>query len=127
MKIVGGVVAAIAVIGLFSLPAIKHNTTQELVRNVTVTGKERITETDGEGRASSKYLIFTDRETFENTDSFWGWKFNSSDVYGKIEKGYVCDFRVVGWRVQFLSAYRNILQASCKKPDEKVPNVPTGQ
>ena len=55
--------------------------TEETV-TITVTDKERITEKDSDGGTSSKYLIFTDSETFENTDSTLFWKFNSSDVYG---------------------------------------------
>jgi hypothetical protein len=93
--------------------ALTYNS-EETVSNVKVTGKERITVGSGEG-TSSKYLIFTNREVFENTDTILFLKFNSSDVYGAIQPDQTCEFRVVGWRVPFLSMYRNIISASCEK------------
>ena len=71
--------------------------------NVTVTGKERVTSGD-----SSKYLIFTEGETFENTDFLFVGKFNSSDIYGKIKEGETYTFAVGGLRIPILSSYRNI-------------------
>jgi len=81
--------------------------------NVKVTGKERIVESNGD-QTTSKYLIFTEGEVFENTDTLLKMKFNSSDLYGKIKDGQTCTFTVNGWRVQFLSMYRNILSAECR-------------
>jgi hypothetical protein len=69
-----------------------------------VTEKERIITAD-----SSKYLIFTEAEVFENTDDFSVLKTNSSDFYARIEKGKTYCFSVVGFRVSFLSWYRNII------------------
>lgn len=81
--------------------------------NVVIDGKERITVSNGD-RTESKYLIFTDKEVFENTDTLLRGKFNSSDFYGKIKVGQTCNFLVSGWRVPFLSMYRNILEYDCK-------------
>ena len=61
----------------------------------------------------SKYLIFAREETLKNVDTWWGLKFNSSDIYGKINTGQTCDFTVTGLRFAFFSWYRNILQADC--------------
>lgn len=72
---------------------------------VYVKDKERITESQ-----SGKYLIFTDKEVFENTDSILYWKFNSSDFYSEIEKEQTYKFRVYGFRIPFLSWYRNIIE-----------------
>lgn len=119
---VGVIILAAGV--LLILPIIKHTVTREIIHKTVITGKERIVETDNEGRASSKYLIFTKNETFENTDSLWGWKFNSSDVYGKIKEGQICTFKVVGWRLPLLSWYRNILKAECSHPNDI--QVPSG-
>lgn len=89
-----------------------HFATMDTVSGVVVQDKERIV--TGTGTAQeSKYLIFTDKETFENTDSFLAMKFNSSDLYGSIREGATCDFTVTGWRVPVLSWYRNILSATC--------------
>ena len=74
----------------------------------TVTDKERVTYNSGE-TIDSKYLIFTEAETFECTDQFIVGKFNSSDVYGMIKEGKKYKFTVYGVRVPFMSMYRNIV------------------
>ena len=83
---------------------------------ITVSDKERIVESDSDGNTSSKYLIFTENEVFENTDSLFRMKFNSSDLQGSLKKGetYQCD--VYGWRVPFLSSYRNLVGCSKVAP-----------
>lgn len=58
----------------------------------------------------SKYLIFGKKEVYEDTDSLLFGKFNSSDIYGKIDPGHTYRFTVVGWRIPFFSKYRNILK-----------------
>lgn len=87
--------------------------TKETV-TATVTGKERVTSSDGNGNVKSKYLIFTETETFENTDALFAGKFNSSDFYGKIREGQTCKFTVIGWRMPVFSTYRNIIEMECK-------------
>lgn len=74
---------------------------------ITVTDKEYIVKTD-----SSKYLIFTETETFENIDCFVKFKFNSSDVYGELKIGETYNVDVYGFRVPFLSMYRNIVRVN---------------
>jgi hypothetical protein len=86
--------------GFVSLPYI---TIDEVT--VQVTGKERIQDTG--------YLVFTKEETFKNTDTIAFLKFNSSDVYGRIPVGSTCQLTVNGWRVPFLSLYRNIIKVEC--------------
>lgn len=73
----------------------------------TVTGKERIVESSGE-TVTSKYLVFTDVETFENTDMMFIGKFNSSDIQGKLIVDSTYTATVYGWRVPFMSMYRNL-------------------
>jgi hypothetical protein len=74
----------------------------------TVSDKERIVESSGEG-ISSKYLVFSPGETFENTDAWWFLKFNSSDIQGRFQVGRTYTAQVYGWRVQAFSMYRNII------------------
>lgn len=62
----------------------------------------------------SKYLIFAREETLKDVDTWWGLKFNSSDIYGRINAGQTCTFTVTGLRFAFLSWYRNILRADCQ-------------
>ena len=77
----------------------------------TVTDKERIVESDSDGNTTSKYLIFTDNGTFENTDTVWYFKFQSSDLYGKLKRGQTYEADVYGFRVGWLSMYKNIIDA----------------
>ena len=74
----------------------------------TVTDKERIITRSGKS-VSSKYLVFTDLETFENSDCLVRFKFTSSDLQGKLKEGQTYTATVYGWRVPILSMYRNIV------------------
>lgn len=81
---------------------------------ITVTDKERITEQNGDD-IDSKYLIYgTDKKgqdyVLENTDNLFRGKFNSSDVYGSIKREKTYEVTVVGYRIQFLSWYENIIK-----------------
>lgn len=99
---------------VLAISPIIHFSTMETVYEHTVTEKERIV-----GKESSKYLIFTDKEVFENTDSLLAFKYNSSDFYGRIQVGQVCSFKVTGFRIPFLSSYRNILSYNCYFPENQ--------
>jgi hypothetical protein len=81
--------------------------TDEYVK-FTVTDKERIVNNTSEG-SSSKYIIFTNRGSFENTDTVFYWKWNSSDLYSSINKDKTYIAHVYGFRVGFLSLYQNII------------------
>ncbi len=77
---------------------------------VTVTDKERINKDD-----DSKYLIFGEDENgivhvFENTDTTLRFKFNSSDIYGKVKEGETYTFVVVGIRIPIFDEYENIIK-----------------
>ena len=85
-----------------------------------VTEKERIVSRSGDG-VSSKYLIFTDRETLENTDCWRRLKFDSSDIYGALKEGGTYKFKVYGWRVPTLSWYRNVLDYEKVNVKKKAP------
>ena len=71
---------------------------------ITVTKTERINQ--GE---ESKYLVYTENETFENTDSWLYLKFDSSDLYGQMKSDQTYKVKVAGWRWKFFSSYRNIV------------------
>ena len=93
-------VVLIVVIIVNILPVCFHNT---YTATVTDKGVKRY---DG----SDKYLIYTDIGTFENTDQWLCGKFDSSDIYGRIEVGKTYEFDVVGLRVPFFSWYENIIK-----------------
>jgi len=88
--------------------SIVKNLTIETV-SITVLEKERIVEND-DGNISSKYLVFTDAEVFENTDTIFHFKFNSSDIQRDLRINETYTVEVVGFRVPFLSWYRNIIR-----------------
>lgn len=97
------VLLAIMLAGMILVSPILAYVTNDTV-TFTVKEKENIVRND-----SSKYLIYTDSEVFENTDSLWYWKWNSSDVYRDLEVGKQYEAEVYGFRVPFLSWYRNIV------------------
>ena len=71
---------------------------------ITVTDKERVPK--GE---ESYYLVFTEEEVFQNLDSWRRFKVNSSDLQGQLREGGTYLVSVYGWRIPFLSKYRNIV------------------
>lgn len=79
------------------------------VVTIKVTDKERIVTGSGESM-ESKYLVYTENETFENVDATNFLKFNSSDLQGKLKRDSVYKVMVYGYRIPFLSSYRNIVK-----------------
>jgi hypothetical protein len=78
------------------------------VRNTvtdTVTKRERVQDGD-----TSRYLVFGENEVYQNTDSLWLGKFNSSDFYRDIKPEHTYKLEVTGWRVPLMSWYRNIVK-----------------
>lgn len=78
----------------------------------TVIDKENVVNNN-----SSKYLIYTkdskDKlEVFQNTDNWFAFKVNSSDIYGQIDIGKTYEATVYGKRIRMNSFYRNILNIS---------------
>lgn len=76
---------------------------------VKITEKERIN-----SEQDSKYLIWGidkngEELVFENKDSMFRAKFDSSSVYGKLKKGKTYKLTVVGYRIPFFSTYENII------------------
>lgn len=101
---------------VFSVKIFSFNDTEY---TITVTDKDRITESsedgDGNRNTSSKYLVFTDDENgkplvFENTDCFIRLKFNSSNMQGQLKEGHTYKITVIGYRVPFFSWYQNIIK-----------------
>jgi len=55
-----------------------------------------------------RHLVYLENETLQNVDAYTAMKFNSSDLYGKIEEGRCYRFGVHGVRIGFFSMWRNI-------------------
>lgn len=85
----------------------------EKTYTITITDKDRITQKSGD-TVTSKYLVFGDDEdgnslVFENTDTLLRFKFNSSNIQGRLKTGKTYDVTVVGFRIPIFSAYENII------------------
>ena len=80
--------------------------TETEVRDVKVVRSERVCSSSDDCR----YLIFTDKGVFSNTDNIFRGKFNSSDMFGEIHQGSTYDFKVIGYRIPFLSQYQNVIE-----------------
>jgi len=103
------IIALVAIVFLVVLGTeIYYHTTQEVIK-IKVTDKEVVVTGNAES-TSSKYLIMTEDEVFENEDEFIRLKFNSSDVQNKLKVDSTYTVRVIGWRIPFLSTYRNIIE-----------------
>lgn len=73
-----------------------------------VVSKENVCEGSGDG-VQCTYLVFTEAGTFEISDAIFGTvRFNSSDVYGRVQEGHVYEITSYGWRLPFFSTYPNI-------------------
>ncbi len=108
-----GLVAAGIIVGA-GVEIASQTSPTETVR-VTVTDKERQVTRNGDD-IDSKYIVFTDKEVFQNTDNWLKGKFNSSDVQGQLQRGQQYDLQVNGYRSQVTSHYRNILSAKPVAP-----------
>lgn len=103
------VLAVIAVIAVIVM-----NFSNDHTYTVTITDKERVTTQASEGQNDSKYLIYGEDENgktyvFEDTDTLFRGKFNSSDVYGALKEGETYELTVIGFRVHILNWYENII------------------
>ena len=76
---------------------------------IVVTDKERITTGSGEN-ISSKFLVYTDGEVFENTDSILFFKFRSADLQNQLKVDSSYTVKVNGFRIPVISSFRNILE-----------------
>lgn len=110
MRYVIGFLVAIIFIGCFAVtPLIAYGTKAEAT--FTVKEKERICESSTQG-SNCRYLVYTDNGVYENTDSLWYWKWDSSDVYGSLDEGKTYKATVYGFRFPFMSWYKNIVEVT---------------
>ena len=99
----------IFIAGVIAVNVLPHYTKD--ICTITVTDKQ--IKISGK---NDKYLIFAKLDTgkaevFEDTDSMIEGKYNSSDIYGDLEKDKTYKIVVYGWRIPFWSMYRNIITA----------------
>lgn len=103
---------ALVVIAVIAVPVM--NFSNDHTYTVTITDKERVTTQVAEDQTDSKYLIYGEDKNgktyvFEDTDTLFRGKFNSSDVYGALKEGKTYELTVIGFRVHILNWYENII------------------
>jgi transketolase N-terminal domain/subunit len=103
----GRLIFIILIVGIGLTAAYQYGTVEEVT--ITVTDKERVVKSSGDN-VESYYLVFCEEEIFKNDDALLHGKFRSSDIQGKLKVGETYKVKVFGWRVGFLSMYRNIVK-----------------
>lgn len=89
------------------------------VETVTVTVSEKESVAVGGGH---EYRIYTDKEVLVNSDEWLKGKWNSADVYNQIHENQTYRMKVYGWRIPFLSMFRNILEVTPVNPESETIN-----
>lgn len=67
-----------------------------------------ITVKDKYVKYTTYFVVDTNNNTYEITDLFFLGKFNSTDIYNEIEIGNSYQIETTGFRIPFLSRYKNI-------------------
>ena len=113
MKYVFALIGALIVFaGVAAYPMAIYGSTAEITATAIRDGERVCTSTDS--GQSCRFLEYFGDETFQNVDSLLFMKWNSADVHREIVAGKTCNLKVVGWRVPFLSMFRNIISADCQ-------------
>lgn len=55
-------------------------------------------------------LVYTDKGTFSNVDSYFPLKQDSSDLYGKLHEGGTYRCEVAGWRIGLFNQYPDLIR-----------------
>ena len=105
------IILACVIIVYNVLLIVLQNTNEQIFAGVTVVDKARVSYWPG----THKYLIYTidgddTVRVFENTDTIFHGKHDSSDYYARIRVGETYTFRVVGRRLPHFSRYKNIIK-----------------
>lgn len=72
-----------------------------------IEGKESINTGDGH-----EYRVYTDCGNFTVTDEMFAGNFHASDTYAGLKEKHAYDLRTRGWRIEFLSSFPNIYEAT---------------
>ncbi len=105
-----GLILLIVVISIFFIYNIAYAFTSG---NETITIKEKWVKYKNQ---DAKYLVSsTDDQVFQITDTWVRWRFDSSNLYAKLEVNNTYHIKTQGWRFPLLSDYKNILEADCNE------------
>ena len=81
---------------------------RENAYNCRVIDKEAVASGD-----SNEYRVYTENcDTLTVSDSLFAQRWDSSNVYAQIQPGQTYDFHLQGYRVPFISQFKNILEVT---------------
>ena len=65
---------------------------------------------DGYGNTWTEFMVYTrDGRSFKNVNSLWYWKWRSTELQQKIQKGKKYRATIYGWRIGAFNVYPNIV------------------
>jgi len=65
---------------------------------------------DGNGQTWTNFMIYTkDGRSLKNVNSFWYWKWRSTELQAKLQKGKKYRAIIYGWRIGAFNVYPNIV------------------
>ena len=68
--------------------------------------------TNGNGRTYTNFMIYAkDGRSFENVNTFWCWKWRSTELQSYLQVGKTYRATIYGWRLGAFNVYPNIVKA----------------
>lgn len=94
-------------------------------RTVVITVKDKGTLThgsvvNGNGSTYTSFMVYTaDNKAYKNVNTIWYWKWRSTELQSKINKGKKYRAEIYGWRIGMFDVYPNIITADEIKKSKK--------
>lgn len=96
---------AVALLGMIAF-SIWNVQQKQTLHSCTVVSKESVPQ----GKSGNQYRVYTEGcGVLSVEDSLWARRWDSADVYQRIEEGVTYDFAVQGGRYPFFSMFPNVL------------------
>lgn len=108
--VAGGLMFVLLLAALIVTSVVSAAHTQDY-RGCTVTDKDRTRGTDGKSDAR----VYTSCGVFTVSDSILSTRWDSADVYSRVQVGTAYDIHARGYRIPFLSRFPNILTAEVSR------------
>jgi len=65
---------------------------------------------NGRGTTYTNFMVYTrDNRAFKNVNNIWFWKWRSTELQAKIQKGKKYSAEIYGWRIGGIGLYPNIV------------------
>lgn len=113
---IGFIVAVIVVLiigGVLVYRGARYHSIREVSFSITKLPNRDLQYNANGNKNAYANLVYTDKGTFQNSDSTFPWKQNSSDLYAMLEQGHRYRCEVAGWRLGIFSNYPDLIK--CKE------------